>query len=536
MGTQRADAQIENYSKLDETIELVKRLCLAQSTGRIYGADHPNAVDAVRAAYVWLNRVLELSGEVSISFAENQLLVDGMPIEERNPVVAKFAKGFQQLHVDNLVFTPALSFEEFLVFFQLLGRGPKMINSQGGMPALIAEKKLTNVQIKQISYVMVREDEKVVKRDDQVVSSKLLGVLASDQQLVNYMVHEILKRAEERQWLITETKNNPMRVAQLITEGIELAVSRSEAGLDPAKSIEGLIENIKLVGKNIVEDKPGVTGDAELEEAIVTMENELRVRSKKLMSTETAVGFVNEILAVVTSYSDQIKAKRISDEILKGQRNLKSTERLIKKLAPKGQASEEYLARIRDLLLARGITEEQLLRLVRSIRAARRQQRKPPAPPQPIVEHIARELEAPVADAAQRQQVATNLAGLFNRELSQRARHIELQFSQLQSEVNFIGQILDQAGLGLVTWTTAGQVNFINRAAAERLALAQGHQLGAALLDGWNQWQFPLSAMPAGTTDWPAADARLLMAVERPVQDAKGQFHGAILRANVAGS
>ena len=44
------------------------------------------------------------------------------------------------------------------------------------------------------------------------------------------------------------------------------------------------------------------------------MERELKMRSGQLMSSKVAAGFVNEILGVITSFSDHVKAKRMSEE------------------------------------------------------------------------------------------------------------------------------------------------------------------------------------------------------------------------------
>lgn len=526
-------------TKVERVIELVKRLCLAESMCRIYGAAHPNAKESIRSMFEWVTGILTDKREIIINMAEGKVVVEGMPADERNPIIAKFAKTFNTIHADNLFFEEGLTLEECQRFYELLCLGPRHINAQGGLPEMLKQRDITHIAIKQISYVMVREDEKVVARDAQVIDTKVIEAAGGNQELVEYMVQQVMKKAEERKWLIAEIKNNPKKMADMITQGIELAVSRSDSGLTEEKTIEGLLENIKMVGQSMVDETSGeITNESDLQEAIMTLESEVRSRSQKLMSSETAVGFINEVLSVITSYSDQVRAKKLSDEILKGERSLRQAEKLLKTLAPKEVSSEQFLVRIRSLLVDRGITEDQLLALAQAAPAPK----KPRAPRKPrvvkpIADEIAKRIKTPSLPDTQRDEVAAELSGYFERELNARAKDIKEDNRRLQAELALISHALDRLALGIIVWDADGVIDYLDQPAAQATGWHKGNRLGSALVKACRELEFPVESISPemlatwGLTD---ADARFLSAIDRTTKDEQGTVNGVLLKRNAA--
>jgi PAS domain-containing protein len=527
----------QEATKVEKIIELVKHLCLAESMCRIYGAGHPNARESIRTMFEWVTAILANKHEIVINMTEGKVVVEGMPADERNPMIAKFAKTFNAIHADNLFFEEGLTLEECNRFYEVLCLGPRQINAQGGLPEMLKQRDITHIAVKQISYVMVRDDEKVVARDAQVIDGKIIEAAGGDQQLVEYMVQQVMKKAEERKWIIAEIKNNPKKMADIITQGIELAVSRNDSGLTETKTIEGLLENIKMVGQSLVDETSGeITSESDLQDAIMTLESEVRTRSQKLMSSETAVGFINEVLSVITSYSDQVRAKKLSDEILKGERSLRQAEKLLKTLAPHEISSEQFLIRIRSLLVDRGITEDQLLALAQEAPAAK----KPRAPRKPrvvkpIADEIAKHIKTPDMPDTQRAEVAADLSGYFERELNARAKDIKNDNRRLQAELALIGHVLDRLALGIVVWDADGVIEYIDQPAAQATGWTKGNRLGSALVNACREWQFPLDTLPAETlTAWGLTDldARFLGAIDRTTKDEQGIVNGVLLKKN----
>jgi len=150
---------ISPAARAEANANLVKRLCLAESIGRIYSMDHPKGKAAVASAYEVLGPELAARGKILLTMADQRLLVDGQPAEDRNPVVARFVAAFQQVQVDTLAFTAGLTATELVEFFRALLQGAKVINAQGGLAALLAEQSVTHVQTQQGGYKLVRDEQ-----------------------------------------------------------------------------------------------------------------------------------------------------------------------------------------------------------------------------------------------------------------------------------------------------------------------------------------------------------------------------------------
>lgn len=522
-------------SKVETTVELVKRLCLAESISRIYSVDHPKGRAAVQGAFDWLTAVLAQHGNVTISMAEGKVLVDGLPVDERNPTVARFAAAFQQIHVDNLQFMPGLTLAEFLDFYRLLLQGSKFINAGGGLATLLAQRGIAHVQSQRISYVAVREDEKVVARDAEVVDRRGGTATAEQRELVEYMVNQLMQKAENRQWLITEVKNNPRKMAEAIADGIELAAQRVESGLTPEDTMTGLLENIRLVGQALLEERTGSAASSvdELENAILALETEVRSRSRQLMSSETAVHFINEVLALITHYSDQVRARKISDEILRGERTMKQAEKLLQRLTPQEISVEDFLNKMRGLLLERGVTPDQLMKLAQAARPkpARPRVRRTRRVNKPVAETIAQQLTSRGIDCSQAEAIAADMAALVERELGARAGALKTANEQLTRDLRDLAEVLDQLGLPVIVWNRGGTVLYVHRSAAA-LAPQIGTALSGDVLAAFSAQQFPLDATAAQAiaARFSPDAAALLSAVDRLIHASDGAPVGALLR------
>ena len=354
-------------SRIRDVVEFIKRLCMALTNVEMFNADHPLARKSIDSAYEHLVDVIKRRNEpVVISVAGRSIVLDGMPLEDKNPLVNKLAKKFEDVHVSNLFFEKDVTSDEFTEFFRIIGKGPRYVDEHGGLPKLMTESGIGRIRLRDISYVMVTGDEKVVSKDARVVDGNST-VISADSEIAQYMVGKVLQRADEQKWLLNEMKNNPQKMADLIVNGIELASSRAEMGVQNQDgSVETLLNNIRMIGENLVDDNTGDVkeGEGDLEKALVNLETEVRLRSSKLMSSKVAAGFVNEIMGVVTTYADRVRAKQVSDEFLKGETSLRRTEELFRKFAPKKEPVDKFLQQVKERLARKGATEEDINKLI----------------------------------------------------------------------------------------------------------------------------------------------------------------------------
>jgi len=542
----------ERESKVADIAELIKRLCVAVTNVEMFSADHPMARKSIEHAYEWLKGLFDRRAEaVVISVAGKRIVLDGLPLEERNPLVSKLAAKLDEVHINNLFFQPETSQEEFQNFYRVLGKGPKAINAGPGFAAMLEELGVQNIQLRDISYVMVTGDQKVVSRDAKVVEGEKGS--SADSEMVKYMIWKVLQKADEQKWLINEIKNNPQKMADMILDGLELAISRSEIGIkDEEGSIEALLGNIRKIGEGLVErsgddTSPGESDDAG--RALMTLENEIRLRSSKLMSSKVASGFINEILHVVTGYADRARAKEVTDEFLKGEDGLKRAEKLLRDMAPKTESAERYIARIRGQLQQRGLSEEDLQKLLSGLEAGKqvgaepaaegaadkpKKPRKPRAKKpvsQAVAEGLGKRLkDLHVADD-QARQMTESLGSFIEDRARERAGEIREEAEHFRGEAERRGRLLEDLPMGVVIWDGEGRVEFVNAAATAAAGLGSGSVLTEPVRAALSTWPFPLDQLPELPADTALTeeDMKLLTSVARVVKDAAGDAYALIL-------
>lgn len=526
-------------SKVEAVAELVKRLCLALTNVEMFAPDHPVAKHGIEHAYKWLSELFaRFREDVVISVGGNTIILDGLPLEERNPLVSKLARRFDDVHINNIFFEQALTFEEFHEFYRILGKGPKVINAEGGFADILRKSPIRHIHLKDVSYIMVTGDEKVVSKDARVVEGDEIAGVSMESDIVKYMLGRVLEKADEQKWMINEIKNNPGKMAEIITQGIDLAMSRAEMGRDAEGEIGTLLNNIRLVGQQLVEDEgssAGGGGDSDVEKALLTLENELRLRSSKLMSSKVATGFVNEILGVVTSYSDQVRTKHISDEFLKGEKSLRKTERLLRKMSPASEAdSPSVVVKVADEIVRRGLTEEQVTKVLDGIKPA-----EPEAPVheerKPVSDLLSAGIEKRLQSAGLKgEKLKTTMTGLvpyIDAMAKEKAGEFQRQAEALRVEVGHKEHILKELPMGVVTWTPDGKVQLINETARGILKKELGVERSAGLARRLKEWKFPLDDVPdlMKETDLANDDVNLLLNVAKVMKDEQGEPYGVIL-------
>jgi PAS domain-containing protein len=540
-----SDAQIPKpaaASKVADIAELVKRMCLALTNVEMYSATHPLGRQSVAEAYTWLQGIFARAKEpVVISISGRQIILDGLPLEAKNPLVAKLAGKLEDLHVTNLFFDLQTSADEFQAFYGILGRGGKYIGEHGGLAALMESAKLQHIRLRDISYVLVTEDQKVVSRDAEVTGATLEAPQA-ESVIVQAMIREVLKRSEEQRWLLNEAKNNPSRLADIINQGVNLAVSRAEMGLaDQDDTIQALMQNIRLIGQNLVDEQTGQLkgDDVNLEHAVMTLEKEIRLRAGQLTSSKVAVGFINEIMAIVTSYTDRIRAKQISDEFIKGERSLKRVAKLIDAIAPKGESKEQFLLKIRDLLAARGITQDDFTNLLNGITA------EPPPPKarkprksyaQATFDGVAKRLQELKLDEGKVQDVVDSLSSFVEERVRERAGELKAETEQLRQGIEQRNRTLDALPWGIVLWDNAGEVAFANEAAQVAVKGVRECRLTGNLMAILKEETFPVkdpdTLLKYGEMGKIGQqDVHLLLSVARVLTDQQGAIYGVALES-----
>jgi PAS domain-containing protein len=526
----------EPTTKTQEISELVRRLCVALSNVEAFSPDHALAKKHVAGAYQCLSGLLQrLNRPLVISASEKRFLFDHIPMEDRNPLVEKFASRLEEIGANHLSFDPELTEAEFLAFYRLLGRGSKHINENGGLTPLLEAAQVTHIKTRRIDFVMVNENEKVVSKSARVVEGDETAAPVADATIVEYVLQKVLAHTEDQQWLVQEMKNNPQRAADLLLVGIKLASSRAEMGLnDDDAGLEALIKNIQLLGGTLATaaDAAAPEEREDLEKAITLMEREIRQRSSRLTSSKIAAGLLSEMLGVITSYTDRTRARTIANEFIQGERSLDKAERLLRNLTPAAESVDSFIARIRDQLLQQGVTPDDLARLETTIKRNRQPKPRVAAARKPrtrssqaVAQGIAKRLQDLNLAGPQLDQAVESLSSFVEARAREKAGDLHLSVDRLQGQVTRRDSLLLQLPVGVVIWNGTGTVELANPAAEKILGfdggVALSGTLAARLRDDNHS---PTAALPAN-------ESQLLRSVSIVLKGDNGEIYGVVLSA-----
>ena len=534
--TANPTAPARDQSLVAEMSELVRRLCLALTNVEMFGCNHPLAKQGVTAAYECIAAMFpHRTQPLVVTSSGKSIIMDGVPLEDKNPLVTKLATRLDTIHVNHLVFEHGLTADEFMDFFRVMAKGGRQINEQGGLGPLMEKAQIVHVKLREIAYVMVTGDEKVVSKDARIVEGPAQPQGAAESEIARYMVSKVMERTEEQQWLLNEMKNNPQKVADLIADGIANAASRMEAGMSDAEgSTDALLKNIRIVCGHLAADNPDHPDDrpTDLEQTVLTLENEIRMRSSKLVSSKVAQGFLNEILGIVTSYSDRARARRISDEFIKGETNLKRTEKLLHDLTPKDQSSDAFVRKIQDLLVQAGMSTADVDKLARQ--AARPKSDAPRRPrkaySQAVFAGVSKRLKNLHIEGPALEAVTASLSSFIEDKAREKAGDSRVEAEALRAQVLRRNYVLDHLPLGILLWDADGHIEFVNSTAQAIVPMQPGSQISAPLRERLRTGSFPLREPPDAATDAVKAPAeiQLLAAVQRTVTDEQGHVYGVV--------
>jgi len=518
---------IDGMSKVEEVSELLRRLCVADNNITVFSITHPIAVKSMQAACEWLSQMTERrNGPVVLSIAEDKLLFEGLPVESRNPQVARFSKRISQLHVNSLHFTPGLTDQEFTDFHAILAMGPEQLDGAGGLNSLLEQRGITHVSTSAASYVLVEEDQRVVSRDSKVMD-KAVGK-EGDAEVLSYMLGEVLKETRGQDWFVNKVKNSPKQMAALVGEAVQKAIKEAESPESEEETIQVLVQNIKQLGESLTDGTDGTIkeGEEDLKDAVLELEGEIRNRSRHLMTSQASRMFVKEILDVVSAYADQVKAHRISQEFLKDEGSLKKTETLLKDLATKTETSEELLQRLRDEIIKHGLAEEDLEKLLKQATGKKKPRKRKKPFDQALHEGVLQRVRRLGLEGPEHQEMVDRLTTFFYNKLKERDRTARDESRRLTESVTRRDHIIDEiADCGIVIWDSSGKVEHINKKAEEIVSLRKGAAIRPVVRSVIRQSEIPLPRLPLveeGEEPWSLDEKKLLGSISFVISDDEG--------------
>ncbi len=523
--------------------ELLKALCLARSNLNLYSFEHEVARRSLAATHQKIAALLDVRARITIDITATALLFEGLPVEERNPMVERLARDLRGLRINGFSFHRGLTLKELAVFFKLLTLKKEDVDRFQGARALLEELKVVHISINQVRYVRLEDDKKIVSRDARVVEAA--GGVDGQRELLNNLTRALLDKQADREWLLDEIRTDPARVADQMVAMIKYFDDRDviEGPEKRQAALDALLGSIKTLGVRLAERTAG--GEAEgrpLAQSLLILERELKARSAGLKSSKSVTRFVEEITSTVTAFIDNHQANLVVKEYLKDEKGLKRTEQLLRNILDRDNRSS-LMPRLETVLREKGLSAGDLEKLLARITAAppeaekpRKKRKRRPRAPRPVVEKIEKALAEGFAGKTPPEELTAYLAGVFQREAAGRVKDSEAALARMEEDLGRVERLLGAAGLSLAALDPEGRVALATGRASAILGTETGEVLSPGLFefirsdpsgtDGPGRGNF-LAGLPPAERE---RSLQVLEAIERPVRDEAGNLLGVILR------
>ncbi len=285
---------------------------LAISMGRVlnnsllYGPEHSVSAQSIESCYNTLTLILDKHDEIELHVGDDELAINGVQIELKNPLARMLVSRLSKLDVSDLSLFRGMDQDKFKKFMEVLLSSPEDIQESGGFTALLASSRLDHIKARHVRYQEVDEDEVVVERkgleqpregggeEKAEEAENIVAFLKGGQAGKN--VREALKErvddAERLTAFILEAAglNSPDGISSvepfsdIVVESMRRAYKTLSEGdaTSTKKGRKQLRKTLRLIEKQILErlEKEGSIGDAEREEisgAVEEMVDELEI-------------------------------------------------------------------------------------------------------------------------------------------------------------------------------------------------------------------------------------------------------------------
>jgi len=547
------EGKIPSALEVERIVELIKQLCVTRTNLNLYSFDHTVGRESLNRSFAALSRLLDRRDQLTLDITQDTLLFEGLPVEERNPLVRGMARDLRSLRVNGFTFRRGITMREFSVFFKLLTLKKEEVEHLGGARALLEELRVEHIWINQVRYVRLEVDKKIVSRDARVVES--VGdnkKEKAEKELIDGLLQALKNREADREWLLEEIRTDPPRVAGQIVAMIKYLDDQEvlESQEQRQEAMDALLGSIRTLGVRLAERAGSAEEDPDgrtLAQSMLILEQELKSRSAGLKSSRAVTRFVEEITSTVTAFIDNYQANLVMEEYLKDEKGLKRTERLLRSVMKDRGSEKSLVPRLESLLKRKGLGEKDLEAIIAQLLPGNEaeppgKQSSPPKKkkrrrraPKPVAEKIEKALAKKLETAGDREEALAYLSGVFRREVDARLKDAREEQSRLAGELKRVDDIISTAGMALVALDGTGRVVLATRRADEILGKGEEVTIPRELL----------AFIAAGDTDSPTARAdffsrilpdeadgliRILNALERPVRGEDGVVLGLIFR------
>lgn len=325
---------------LADAEKLVRGMGLIFSNTFLYGPTHSVTRKAMDDCYVHLTELMSKYEEILITISDEQLVVEGNTIEQKNPLVRMFVTQIGSLEISTFSLTRGMTKEKFDGLMEIMNAKPEELKQLGGFVSLVNVSGMENIKVRKVTFRQVEENEEIVDKTtvDKAAVADAAAKMANVAEVVAFLNGDAQGDQESAIKAVQSASSDSQKLADLIMQAAE--VHKESSAIDDAKSFSKLVINcLKRAYEGLLKDPSIKTqkGKKNLARTLLTLEEQMLRKMNELAPGGLSDEDTRTISETIEEMNDELKIDSLTDEFIKKKSAAKaSEERILKYLKKRG--------------------------------------------------------------------------------------------------------------------------------------------------------------------------------------------------------
>jgi hypothetical protein len=312
--------------------ELGRAMGLIFNNTYLYGVNHGVTRKAVEDGFAALTYLLEQTGELIFTTTEDGLMVNGVQIEQKNPLMRTFVNHLVELEVKSFSLTKGMSHEKFEKLIGIMNTKPEVLKEAGGFAAVLDGHNIEGVRTSKITYVQVTEDELVVNKKNLEEVAATAGGKGSLDDILAFLKGDAAADDKKIASELHDMGSQSSEIADVVLRSAK--ASKESEGPGSGQNIpELVIGNVKKIYDALMKDPAAKSqkGKKEIEKILQGLEEQILTKMREgadgIEAANDAV--LGEVKEAVESMMDELKIEALAAEYMKKRKAIEMSEKRI---------------------------------------------------------------------------------------------------------------------------------------------------------------------------------------------------------------
>ncbi len=152
-----------NKNQGDIFSDALGQILLAIKTATSYPENHPILGRIIDQAHKNLANLLSEKPTLTVTSSGDRLLVDDIPMDNKNSLFANFNSDLGQNGIESITFYQGLSYQDFKTFLYAMTKGPDTPGKMSDVAGVLQNQGITTIKLNHLKYGKITEESEMVE-------------------------------------------------------------------------------------------------------------------------------------------------------------------------------------------------------------------------------------------------------------------------------------------------------------------------------------------------------------------------------------